>query len=119
MDEFVEYYTNISASIDDDMYFQAMMNSAWNLSGDAATYKSFGKGWASEEKRPQTAQSVGGAYQRKNVDPTGQPTLRSGLSSSDFPFGDSQARFYERQGSPPRQSLANPKHYKEPERSFK
>ena len=29
--EFIEYYTNVSASIDDDMYFAAMMNSAWNL----------------------------------------------------------------------------------------
>lgn len=36
MEEFIEYYTNVSASIDDDMYFSAMMNSAWNLSGDAA-----------------------------------------------------------------------------------
>lgn len=38
-EEFIEYYTNISASIDDDMYFMAMMNAAWNLSGDAAQYK--------------------------------------------------------------------------------
>jgi len=41
-----------------------MMNSAWNLSGDAASYKNYGKGWASEDtqKRPQTAQNMGGAY---------------------------------------------------------
>lgn len=39
MEEFVEYYTNVSASIDDDMYFAAMMNAAWNLQGDAAQYK--------------------------------------------------------------------------------
>ncbi len=36
MEEFLEYYTNVSASIDDDMYFAAMMNAAWNLQGDAA-----------------------------------------------------------------------------------
>ena len=36
LDEFLEYYTNVSASIDDDMYFASMMNSAWNLQGDAA-----------------------------------------------------------------------------------
>lgn len=36
LEEFIEYYTNVSASIDDDMYFSAMMNSAWNLSGDAS-----------------------------------------------------------------------------------
>ena len=60
LEEFLEYYTNVSASIDDDMYFQAMMNSAWNLSGDAASYHSYGKGWAGEEnntapRRPPTA----------------------------------------------------------------
>jgi hypothetical protein len=48
-DEFVEYYTNISASIEDDMYFSQMMNSAWNLSGDAASYKKFERGWANED----------------------------------------------------------------------
>ena len=36
MEEFLEYYTNVSASIDDDMYFASMMNAAWNLQGDAA-----------------------------------------------------------------------------------
>merc|ERR1719446_448760 len=30
-DEFVEYYKNISASIDDDAYFVLMMNSAWKM----------------------------------------------------------------------------------------
>jgi hypothetical protein len=57
MDEFLEYYTNVSASIDDDMYFASMMNAAWNLQGDAAQYKQYSKGWAGEDnsngsKRP-------------------------------------------------------------------
>jgi hypothetical protein len=75
-----------------------MMNAAWNLSGDAPTYKNYGKGWANEDtnsRRPQTGVS-GGAYQRKNVEPTGQPTCRSGMVSSDFPFGDTQVKYYER-----------------------
>ena len=75
LDEFIEYYSNVSASIDDDMYFQAMMNSAWNLSGDAAQYQQYGKSWANEDsnatRRPQTGQPKGGSYQRKNDDPTG------------------------------------------------
>jgi hypothetical protein len=32
-DEFVEYYTNISANIDNDAYFDLMMSNAWNLEG--------------------------------------------------------------------------------------
>lgn len=31
LEEFIEYYTNVSASIDDEMYFSSMMNAAWNL----------------------------------------------------------------------------------------
>jgi len=49
MDEFIEYYTNVSASVDDDMYFSQMMNASWNLSGDASSYKKFDKGWKNEE----------------------------------------------------------------------
>ena len=44
-DEFIEYYTNISASLDNDEYFALMMNNSWNLSGDANPYKKKEKGW--------------------------------------------------------------------------
>jgi L,D-peptidoglycan transpeptidase YkuD (ErfK/YbiS/YcfS/YnhG family) len=33
LDEFIEYYTNISSNIDNDAYFDLMMNNAWNLDG--------------------------------------------------------------------------------------
>lgn len=33
LDEFIEYYTNISANIDNDAYFDLMMTNAWNLDG--------------------------------------------------------------------------------------
>lgn len=46
LDEFIEYYTNVSASIDNEEYFALMMNNSWNLSGDANTYKKFQKGWS-------------------------------------------------------------------------
>jgi hypothetical protein len=32
-EEFLEYYNNVSMSIDDDAYFALMMNNAWNLDG--------------------------------------------------------------------------------------
>lgn len=43
-DEFVEYYNNVSMSIEDDRYFELMMTNAWNLN-NAAPYK---KGWGAD-----------------------------------------------------------------------
>jgi Ca2+-binding EF-hand superfamily protein len=37
MQEFIEYYNNISMSIDDDAYFEVMMTNAWNLNGKKNT----------------------------------------------------------------------------------
>jgi calcyphosin len=33
LDEFVEYYTNLSSGIESDAYFDLMINNAWNLDG--------------------------------------------------------------------------------------
>ena len=41
--EFCDYYSNVSASIDDDAYFEVMITNAWNLNS-----KSYGKGWGTE-----------------------------------------------------------------------
>lgn len=49
LEEFVEYYTNISVSIDNDEYFALMINNSWNVKGDATTYQKYGKGWKDEE----------------------------------------------------------------------
>jgi len=37
----MEYYSNVSASIDNEAYFAQMMNSSWNLDGKANQYKSY------------------------------------------------------------------------------
>lgn len=57
MDEFVEYYKNISSSIDNDDYFSLMMNNSWNLRGDASPYQKYEKGWANEDAKA-TAQAA-------------------------------------------------------------
>jgi Ca2+-binding EF-hand superfamily protein len=43
-DEFMEYYNNVSASIDNDQYFELMMKNAWKL-GEQAAEK---KGWTNK-----------------------------------------------------------------------
>ncbi len=42
-EEFEEYYNNISSSIDNDQYFELMMNNAWKLNEADRTDK---KGWS-------------------------------------------------------------------------
>lgn len=44
-EEFEEYYNNISASIDNDQYFELMMNNAWKINEGDRTYQ---KGWGNE-----------------------------------------------------------------------
>lgn len=38
-DEWIEYYNNVSMSIDDDKYFELMMDKAWDFSGSRVTKK--------------------------------------------------------------------------------
>jgi len=52
LEEFTEYYRNISSSIDDDSYFIVVLNNSWNIKGDANPYKKFDKGWAADETQP-------------------------------------------------------------------
>eukprot|EP00826_Nyctotherus_ovalis_P006571 TRINITY_DN1156_c0_g2_i3.p1 TRINITY_DN1156_c0_g2~~TRINITY_DN1156_c0_g2_i3.p1 ORF type:complete len:592 (+),score=134.30 TRINITY_DN1156_c0_g2_i3:690-2465(+) len=58
MEEFEEYYANVSASIDTDEYFEVMMKNAWRLDEASKTYK---KGWHDEEelKAPKASPPVG------------------------------------------------------------
>jgi len=48
-DEFIEYYNNISASIDNDEYFSLMMNNAWKINEGDRTYA---KGWSNKDTQP-------------------------------------------------------------------
>ena len=43
MKEFTEYYNNVSASIDNDQYFELMMTNAWNLNN-----QNYQRGWGGQ-----------------------------------------------------------------------
>jgi Ca2+-binding EF-hand superfamily protein len=93
-DEFIEYYTNVSASLDNDEYFALMMNSSWNLSGDANTYKKYDKGWgtASPEKKNAFVGQPHQGYKTGN-DPTKAMSQRMGMVSSENPLSTT-TRYY-------------------------
>lgn len=40
--EWIEYYNNVSMSIDDDAYFELMMNQTWNLDNHLVNKKAWG-----------------------------------------------------------------------------
>ena len=45
LEEFLEYYNNISISIQDDQYFEVMMTNAWNLDNKPK----YGRGWRQDK----------------------------------------------------------------------
>ena len=49
IEEFMEYYENVSMSIDDDNYFETLMNNAWRI-GDHTTGNNEKKGWSNKNE---------------------------------------------------------------------
>lgn len=56
-EEFDEYYNNVSASIDDDQYFELMMSNAWQLKGGVRKGGRSGY-WAADNHRSQFGGTV-------------------------------------------------------------
>lgn len=81
LDEFTEYYANISISIDNDEYFALMMNNSWNIKGDATTYQKYGKSWANKDADENSSVSS-----KRGAGAPTVPVTRSGVSSRDNPL---------------------------------
>lgn len=93
-EEFIEYYNNISMSIDNDEYFEVMMTNAWKLNGSTNTNQS--KGWGQDysdsktnvrkEVRPQSGKGLNSPFGTTN-EPTNYSTSGrpgTGQKSSSF-----------------------------------
>ena len=81
-EEFIEYYNNISSSVDNDQYFELMMNNAWKINDGDRTAK---KAWnnAGESGAPKGGASRGGARGGAPASRGGAPASRGGAQGGD------------------------------------
>lgn len=62
-EEWLEYYENVSMSIDDDKYFELMMNNCWKMN-ENTTYNNNKKGWSNKEESS-TGKNLEQSYKKK------------------------------------------------------
>jgi len=100
LDEWMEYYENVSMSIDDDPYFELMMNNCWRMNKNT-TYNNNKRGWSNKEESGNSNQrNVQDAYQqrqdrsRPQTAKQDQPQLvASGNSNSNMPSNSAVDKF--------------------------
>ena len=113
-DEFLEYYTAVSASIDNEDYFAQMINSSWNIDGNAAQYKTYAKGVEIDETKPakgkkdpasfnSAGSTYGGTAKNGKGKASNQATMQSGMQSAENPFQNTTSHYG---GVRPNKSLA-------------
>jgi Ca2+-binding EF-hand superfamily protein len=66
LEEWIEYYQNVSMSIDDDKYFELMMNNCWRMN-EHTTGNNAKKGWSNKDESPNKQQSVSQSYNQKSA----------------------------------------------------
>ena len=62
LEEFMEYYENISLSIDDDNYFEMLINNTWGFGNDNNYNK---KGWSNQNENNNNNNTLQESYQRR------------------------------------------------------
>jgi len=63
LEEWIEYYQNVSMSIDDDKYFELMMNNCWRMN-EHTTGNNEKKGWSNKDESPN--KNVSQAYNQRS-----------------------------------------------------
>lgn len=76
IEEFIEYYEEVSMSIDDDAYFELMINNAWRMNANTTSLNEK-KGWANEAKdeKPKVSESYNKRFKSKK--PQAQPQVEA------------------------------------------
>jgi Ca2+-binding EF-hand superfamily protein len=77
-EEFEEYYNNVSASIDDDAYFETMMINAWKLQGEGPLREAWAGGYRGRDFKPNSKQQWMNDHHRSAI---------AGSTSAAAPYG--------------------------------
>ena len=90
--EFIEYYKNISAIIEEDVFFDLVVSSTWGLKGDPPKYKRNAKHEKSQPSAEDEAYLP--SHQAKNVMRSGMGSLNNPLNATNkyYPPTNNAAR---------------------------
>lgn len=79
-EEFLEYYNNVSISVDNDQHFVAIINSAWNLDGSRVTKPGWGNAAPQQSGRQTPTQNNRSLQQNYMERPQAPQTARVSMT---------------------------------------